>query len=56
MVMGVVLAALFGVLCAFVGLTVGALELVMFVVLPVAVVGSLLMRLIGGRSRRYDYV
>jgi len=54
MVMGVVLAALFGVLCAFVGLTVGALELVMFVVLPVAFVGWLLM--IGGRRRRYDYV
>jgi hypothetical protein len=47
---------LFGVLGAFVGLTVGAIKLVVFAVLPVAVLAWLLMRLVGTPSRRTEYV
>jgi hypothetical protein len=54
LVVGAVVGVLFGVLGAFVGLTVGAIKLVLFVVLPVAFVGWLLMRLIGGRQRAYS--
>ena len=45
-----VCSVLFGVLGAFVGLTVGAIKLVLFVVLPIAFVAWLLMRLFGGRE------
>ena len=56
LVVGAVVGVVFGVLGAFVGLTVAAIKLVLFVVLPIAFVGWVLMRLIGGRRRRYDYV
>ena len=56
LVVGAVVGVLFGVLGAFVGLTVAAIKFVLFVVLPIAFVGWVLMRLIGGRRRRYDYV
>jgi hypothetical protein len=44
------------VLGAFVGLTVGAIKLVLFIVLPIAFVAWVLMRLLGGRRSRADYV
>ena len=56
LVVGAVVGVLFGVLGAFVGFTAAAIKLVLFFVLPIAFVGWLLMRLIGGRRRRYDYV
>ena len=56
LVVGVVCAVLFGVLGAFVGLTVAALKLVLLVVLPIAFVAWVLMRLVGGRRRRAEYV
>ena len=51
-----VCSVLFGVLGAFVGLTIGAIKLVLFVVLPVAFVAWVLMRLVGGRRRTAEYV
>jgi hypothetical protein len=56
LVVGVVCSVLFGVLGAFVGLTAAAIKLVLFVVLPIAFVAWLLMRLVGGRGRRAEYV
>jgi hypothetical protein len=46
-----VVGVLFGVLGAFVGLTLGAIKLVLFAVLPVALLGWVVMRLVGGGSR-----
>jgi hypothetical protein len=52
LVVGAVIGVLFGVLGAFVGLTAAAIKLVVFLALPIAFVGWLLMRLIGGRGGR----
>ena len=49
LVVGAVIGVLLG---AFVGLTVGAIKLVLFAVLPVAFVAWGLMRLVGGRRAR----
>ena len=56
LVVFVVCSVLFGVPGAFVGLTVGAIKLVLLVVLPIAFVAWLLMRLVGGRRRSAEYV
>jgi len=56
LVVGAVACVLFGVLGAFVGLTIGAIKLVLFAVLPVALVAWVLMRVIGGRRVHAEYV